>query len=160
MTFDGIGGNGWLTIANFIGKVPCKNIVVKNIIGTIEFKNWNCTKFDGSLHLENIGDLAAADWTVGQGGLDKLEEVTGDLTVKNVKKMGAYTFINLKKVGGNLTIVQAIGTSNNLAEDMCNEAERLAIPRLKNNICEDCIVGIEIDYEMPYDAKHDVEEWG
>ena len=118
VTFDGIGGNGWLTIANFIGKVPCKNIVVKNIIGTIEFKNWNCTKFDGSLHLENIGDLAAADWTAGQGGLDILEEVTGDLTVKNVKKMGAYTFINLKKVGGNLTIVQAIGTSDNLAEDM------------------------------------------
>lgn len=50
--------------------------------------------------------------------------------------------------------------SDNLAEDMCNEAERLAIPRLKNNICGDCIVGIEVDYEVPYDAKHDVEEWG
>ena len=49
---------------------------------------------------------------------------------------------------------------DNLAEDMCNEAERLAIPRLKNNICGDNIIGIEIDYEVPYDAKHDVEEWG
>ena len=47
-----------------------------------------------------------------------------------------------------------------LAEDMCNEAERLAIPRLKNNICGDNIVSIEVDYEVPYDAKHDVEEWG
>jgi hypothetical protein len=47
-----------------------------------------------------------------------------------------------------------------LAEDMCNEAERLAIPRLKNNLCSDCIDSIEVDYEVPYDAKHDVEEWG
>lgn len=47
-----------------------------------------------------------------------------------------------------------------LAEDMCNEAERLAIPRLKNNICGDNIESIEVDYEVPYDAKHDVEEWG
>ena len=47
-----------------------------------------------------------------------------------------------------------------LAEDMCNEAERLAIPRLKNNICGDCIDSIEVDYEMPYDAKHDTKEWG
>lgn len=47
-----------------------------------------------------------------------------------------------------------------LAEDMCNEAERLAIPRLKNNICGDSIDSIEVDYEVPYDAKHDTEEWG
>lgn len=47
-----------------------------------------------------------------------------------------------------------------LSKDMCNEAERLAIPRLKNNICGDNIESIEVDYEVPYDSKHDTEEWG
>ena len=47
-----------------------------------------------------------------------------------------------------------------LAQDMCNEAERLAIPRLKDNICRDSIDSVEVDYEVPYDSKHDTEEWG
>jgi hypothetical protein len=38
-------------------------------------------------------------------------------------------------------------------------AARVAIPRLKNNINEfDSIEEIDVDYEMPYDAEYD-KEW-
>lgn len=40
-----------------------------------------------------------------------------------------------------------------------DNAARVAIPRLKNNINEfDSIEEIDIDYEMPYDAEYD-KEW-
>lgn len=39
------------------------------------------------------------------------------------------------------------------------DAVRVAIPRLKNNINDfDSIEEIEVDYEMPYDAEYD-KEW-
>lgn len=40
-----------------------------------------------------------------------------------------------------------------------DNAARVAIPRLKNNINEfDSIEEIDVDYEMPYDAEYD-KEW-
>lgn len=39
------------------------------------------------------------------------------------------------------------------------DAVRVAIPRLKNNINEfDSIEEVDVDYEMPYDAEYD-KEW-
>ena len=38
------------------------------------------------------------------------------------------------------------------------DAVRVAIPRLKNNINEfDSIEEVDVDYEMPYDAEYDKE---
>lgn len=40
-----------------------------------------------------------------------------------------------------------------------DNAARVAIPRLKNNINDfDSIEEIDVDYEMPYDAEYD-KEW-
>ena len=102
--------DGWLEPGKLLTKIDFKDLVIKNINSTIDLRHMNFTVYPGDLVLENINDLACADWVYGQvveqnqNALHLVTEVKGDLTVRNVHKMGQYNFIALKKVGGNLTI--------------------------------------------------------
>lgn len=51
--------------------------------------------------------------------------------------------------------------TDTIPNDSWNDAVKVAIPRLKDNINDfDSIEEIEVDYEMPYDKKFDAEQWG
>jgi hypothetical protein len=42
-----------------------------------------------------------------------------------------------------------------MTDDEWYKAVEMAIPRLKDNICGDCIEEVVEDYEMPYDKEFD-----
>lgn len=51
--------------------------------------------------------------------------------------------------------------TDTIPNDSWNNAAKVAIPRLKDNINDfDNIEEIEVDYEMPYDKEFDAEQWG
>ncbi len=105
LTLDGIGKSGhWLGPQVLLNNIQFKDLVIKNIVGICEIKDLAFNVFPGSVTIENVDDFAAGDWTMNRGGFDTVVEVKGDLTLKNVKKMGAYALSALKKVGGSLTI--------------------------------------------------------
>lgn len=46
-----------------------------------------------------------------------------------------------------------------LTDKQIEDAEQLAIPRLKDNISSENIESVEVDYEFPYDQGFDDNVW-